>query len=282
MKQPNPVSGYKVDKSSIISLEKGKIPPQAIDLEEVVLGAMMIDKKGVDEVIDILSPDAFYKDAHRYIFEAIFKLFENSQPVDLLTVSSQLKKDEKLDMVGGDFYLISLTQRVSSSAHIEFHARIILQKYIQRSLIKISNEIIEEAYDETKDVFDLLDNAEAKLYEVTQGNVKKSTETAQSLVIQAKKKIEEISNKEGLSGIPSGFDKVDKLTSGWQPSDLVIVAARPGMGKTALTLTMARNIAVNKNIPVAFFSLEMSSVQLITRLISSETGLSSEKLRTAN
>jgi replicative DNA helicase len=280
MKQPNPVQGYKVDKSTIISLEKGKIPPQAIDLEEVVLGAMMIDKKGVDEVIDILSPDAFYKDAHKHIFESIFKLFENSEPVDLLTVSSQLKKDKKLDLAGGDFYLISLTQRVSSSAHIEFHARIILQKYIQRSLIKISNEIIEDAYDETKDVFDLLDNAEAKLYEVTQGNVKKSTESAQSLVIQAKKKIEEISNKEGMSGIPSGFDKLDKLTSGWQPSDLIIVAARPGMGKTAFTLTMARNVAVNSNIPVAFFSLEMSSVQLITRLISSETGLSSEKLRT--
>ncbi|WP_296385158.1 replicative DNA helicase [Winogradskyella sp.] len=280
MKQPNPIQGYKIDKSTIISLEKGKIPPQAIDLEEVVLGAMMIDKKGVDEVIDILSADAFYKDAHKHIFESIFKLFENSEPVDLLTVSSQLKKDEKLDLIGGDFYLISLTQRVSSSAHIEFHARIILQKYIQRSLIKISNEIIEEAYDETKDVFDLLDHAEAKLYEVTQGNVKKSTESAQSLVIQAKKKIEEISNKEGMSGIPSGFDKLDKLTSGWQPSDLVIVAARPGMGKTAFTLTMARNVAVNSNIPVAFFSLEMSSVQLITRLISSETGLSSEKLRT--
>ena len=280
MKQPNPIQGYKIDKSTIISLEKGKIPPQAIDLEEVVLGAMMIDKKGVDEVIDILSADAFYKDAHKHIFESIFKLFENSEPVDLLTVSSQLKKDEKLDLIGGDFYLISLTQRVSSSAHIEFHARIILQKYIQRSLIKISNEIIEEAYDETKDVFDLLDHAEAKLYEVTQGNVKKSTESAQSLVIQAKKKIEEISNKEGMSRIPSGFDKLDKLTSGWQPSDLVIVAARPGMGKTAFTLTMARNVAVNSNIPVAFFSLEMSSVQLITRLISSETGLSSEKLRT--
>ncbi|WP_460219248.1 replicative DNA helicase [Psychroserpens sp. MEBiC05023] len=280
MKQPNQIKGYQVDKSTIISLEKGKIPPQAIDLEEVVLGAMMIDKKGVDEVIDILSAEAFYKEAHKHIFEAIFKLFENSEPVDLLTVSSQLKKDAKLDVIGGDFYLISLTQRVSSSAHIEFHARIILQKYIQRSLIKISNEIIEEAYDETKDVFDLLDNAEAKLYEVTQGNVKKSTETAQSLVIQAKKKIEEISNKEGLSGIPTGFTKLDKLTSGWQPSDLIIVAARPGMGKTALTLTMARNIAVDSNIPVAFFSLEMSSVQLITRLISSETGLSSEKLRT--
>ena len=280
MKQPKQIQGYKVDKSTIISLEKGKIPPQAIDLEEVVLGAMMIDKKGVDEVIDILSPDAFYKDAHKHIFEAIFKLFENSEPVDLLTVSSQLKKDAKLDLVGGDFYLISLTQRVSSSAHIEFHARIILQKFIQRSLIKISNEIIEEAYDETKDVFDLLDQAEAKLYEVTQGNIKKSTETAQSLVIQAKKKIEDISNKEGLSGIPSWFDKLDKLTSGWQESDLIIVAARPGMGKTALTLSMARNIAVNQNIPVAFFSLEMASVQLITRLISSETGLSSEKLRT--
>ncbi|MGF1556937.1 replicative DNA helicase [Paucihalobacter sp.] len=280
MKQTNPTPAYKVDKSTLISLEKGKIPPQAIDLEEVVLGAMMIDKKGVDEVIDILSPEAFYKEAHQHIFEAIYKLFQDSQPVDLLTVSSQLKKDLKLDTVGGDFYLISLTQRVSSSAHIEFHARIILQKFIQRSLIKISSEIIEEAYDETKDVFDLLDNAEAKLYEVTQGNVKKSTETAQSLVIQAKKKIEEIANKEGLSGIPSGFDKLDKLTSGWQPSDLVIIAARPGMGKTALTLSMARNIAVNANIPVAFFSLEMSSVQLITRLISSETGLSSEKLRT--
>jgi replicative DNA helicase len=280
MKQPSPTSAYKVDKSTIISLEKGKIPPQAIDLEEVVLGAMMIDKKGVDEVIDILSPEAFYKEAHQYIFEAILKLFRSSEPVDLLTVSSQLKKDEKLDVIGGDFYLISLTQRVSSSAHIEFHARIILQKFIQRSLIKISNEIIEQAYDETVDVFDLLDVSEAKLYEVTQGNVKKSTETAQSLVIQAKKKIQDISNKEGLSGIPSGFDKLDKLTSGWQPSDLIIVAARPGMGKTALTLSMARNIAVNANIPVAFFSLEMSSVQLITRLISSETGLSSEKLRT--
>ncbi|WP_323788500.1 replicative DNA helicase [Psychroserpens sp.] len=280
MKQPNQIQGYKVDKSTLISLEKGKIPPQAIDLEEVVLGAMMIDKKGVDEVIDILSAEAFYKDSHKHIFEAIFKLFENSEPIDLLTVSSQLKKDAKLDLIGGDFYLISLTQRVSSSAHIEFHARIILQKYIQRSLIKISNEIIEEAYDETKDVFDLLDNAEAKLYEVTQGNVKKSTETAQSLVIQAKKKIEEISNKEGMSGIPTGFTKLDRLTSGWQPSDLIIIAARPGMGKTALTLTMARNIAVDSNIPVAFFSLEMSSVQLITRLISSETNLSSEKLRT--
>ena len=280
MEKPNPVIGHKIDKSTIISLERGKIPPQSVDLEEVVLGAMMIDKKGVDEVIDILHPDVFYKDAHRHIYEAIFKLFETSEPVDLLTVSTQLKKDGKLEVVGGDFYLIKLTQKVASSAHIEFHARIILQKYIQRSLIKISNEIIEDAYNEATDVFDLLDNAESKLYDVTQGNLKRSAETAQNLVIQAKKRIEEIANKEGLSGIPSGFDKVDKLTSGWQPSDLIIIAARPGMGKTALTLSMARNMAVNNNVPVAFFSCEMSSVQLITRLISSETGLSSEKLRT--
>ncbi len=280
MEKSSPVVGHKISKAAIINLEKGKIPPQAVDLEEVVLGAMMIDKKGVDEVIDILHPEVFYKDAHRYIYEAVFKLFESSEPVDLLTVSAQLKKDERLEAAGGDFYLISLTQKVASSAHIEFHARIILQKYIQRSLIKISSEIIEEAYDDGTDVFDLLDNAESKLYEVTQGNLKRSAETAQNLVIQAKKKIEEIANKEGLSGIPSGFEKVDRLTSGWQPSDLVIIAARPGMGKTALTLSMARNMAVNSNIPVAFFSLEMSSVQLITRLISAETGLSSEKLRT--
>ena len=274
------ISPLRVDKSTIINLEKGKLPPQAIDLEEAVLGAMMIDKKGVDEVIDILQPDAFYKDAHKYIFEAIFQLFTDSQPIDLLTVSAQLKKDAKLDLVGGDFYLIQLTQKISSSAHIEFHSRIILQKYIQRSLIKISSEIIEESYDETTDVFELLDKAESKLYEVTQGNIKRSSETAQSLVIQAKKRIEEIANKEGLSGVATGFEKLDKVTSGWQPSDLIIIAARPGMGKTAFVLSMARNVAIDFNQAVAVFSLEMSSVQLITRLISSETGLSSEKLRT--
>jgi len=280
MKSTQQIQGYQIDKSTLIHLERGKIPPQALDLEEVVLGAMMIDKKGVDEVVDLLSPESFYKEAHQHIFAAIIILFEKSDPIDLLTVSGQLKKEGKLEKVGGDFYLISLTQKVSSSAHIEFHARIILQKFIQRSLIKISSEIIEESYDESVDVFDLLDNAESKLYDITLGNVKKSTETAQDLVIQAKKKIEEIANKEGLSGVPSGFERVDKVTSGWQPSDLVIIAARPGMGKTALTLSMARNMAVNNNVPVAFFSLEMSSVQLITRLISSETGLSSEKLRT--
>jgi replicative DNA helicase len=274
------IAPVKVDKATIINLEKGKLPPQVLDLEEAVLGAMMIDKKGVDEVIDILQADAFYKDAHKYIFEAIVQLFVETQPIDLLTVSAQLKKNGKLDLAGGDFYLIQLTQKISSSAHIEFHSRIILQKFIQRSLIRISSEIIEESYDETTDVFDLLDKAESKLYEVTQGNIKRSSETAQSLVLQAKKRIEEIAGQEGLSGVATGFEKLDKITSGWQPSDLIIIAARPAMGKTAFVLSMARNMAIDFGMPVALFSLEMASVQLITRLISSETGLSSEKLRT--
>ena len=264
----------------VVPFEKGKLPPQAIDLEEVVLGAMMIDKKGVDAVIDILHSEAFYKESHQYIFQSIVKLFENTEPIDLLTVSSKLKSDGKLEKAGGEYYLVQLTQKVSSSAHIEFHSRIILQKYIQRKLITISNEIIQKSYSESTDVMDLLDEAESKLYDVAQGNIKTSTETAQNLVIRAKNRIEEIAKQDGLSGVSTGFEKLDKLTSGWQPSDLVIVAARPGMGKTALALSMARNISVKQNIPVAFFSLEMSSVQLITRLISSETGLSSDKLRT--
>tara|TARA_A100000164_G_scaffold8773_1_gene7512 strand:- start:535 stop:2052 length:1518 start_codon:yes stop_codon:yes gene_type:complete len=278
------VSNINVDqygeKASVFSLQKGKLPPQAVDLEEVVLGAMMIDKKGVDEVIDILQPESFYKESHQLIFNAIISLFEKQEPIDIKTVSFQLKKDGNLNSVGGDYYLIELSQKVSSSAHIEFHSRIILQKFIQRKLISISNDIIEESYDETSDVFDLLDKAESKIYDISQRNLKKNTQSAEDLVIAAKKKIEEISKKEGLSGIASGFGEIDRLTSGWQPSDLIIVAARPGMGKTAFTLSMARNISVENNMPVAFFSLEMSAIQLITRLISSETGLNSEKLRT--
>ncbi|WP_144894627.1 replicative DNA helicase [Lutibacter sp. Hel_I_33_5] len=282
MEKTSSFAGKKIDKSRLISLEKGKIPPQAVDLEEAVLGAMMIDKKGIDDVIDILHPDAFYDTKHQEIYAAIYELFQNSQPIDLLTVSNQLKKNAKLELAGGDFYLIRLTQKVASSAHIEFHSRIILQKYIQRKLISISSEIIENAYDETTDVFDLLDDAEGKLFEVTQGNLKKSSEGAGDLVKQALKKIQEIGNKEGMSGLATGFTKLDALTSGWQPSDLIIIAARPGMGKTAFVISMAKNMAIDFNHAVAVFSLEMSSVQLITRMISSETGLTSEKLRKGN
>ncbi len=282
MEEIRSLQGQKVDKARIISLEKGKIPPQALDLEIAVLGAMMIDKKGIDDVIDILHPDAFYDKKHQEIYAAIYTLFQNSEPTDLLTVSQQLRKDGKLELVGGDFYLINLTQKVASSAHIEYHARIILQKYIQRKLISISSDIIETAYDETVDVFDLLDLAEGKLFEVTQGNLKKGSEDAGDLVKQALKKIQDISNQDGMSGLETGFTKLDALTSGWQPSDLIIIAARPGMGKTAFVISMAKNMAIDFGHPVAFFSLEMSSVQLITRMISSETGLTSEKLRKGN
>ena len=280
MEKRNPLKIYETENHAIVNLSDGKIPPQAIDLEEAVLGAMLIDEKGVNEIIELLSPEVFYKRSHQLIYESIERLFRESEPIDLLTVSADLKKNKNFEPAGGDFYLISLSQKVSSSAHIEFHSRIIIQKYIQRKLITISNEIIQKSYNESTDVMDLLDEAESKLYDVAQGNIKTSTESAQNLVIRAKARIEEIAKQEGLSGVSTGFEKLDKLTSGWQPSDLVIIAARPGMGKTALALSMARNISVQQKIPVAFFSLEMSSVQLITRLISSETGLSSDKLRT--
>ncbi|WP_299621789.1 replicative DNA helicase [uncultured Tenacibaculum sp.] len=282
MEKTQSLRGGRVDRSKVVNLEKGKLPPQALDLEEAVLGAMMTDKKGIDEVIDILHPDAFYDRRHQEIYAAVYALFQNSEPIDLLTVSNQLRKDGKLEIAGGDFYIIGLTQKVASSAHIEFHSRIILEKFIQRKLISISSEIIESAYDETTDVFDLLDDAEGKLFEVTQGNLKKGAENAQSLVQQAINKIQEISNKEGMSGLATGFTKLDALTSGWQPTDLIIIAARPGMGKTAFVISMAKNMAIDFNHAVALFSLEMSSVQLITRMISSETGLTSEKLRKGN
>ncbi|SMC43260.1 replicative DNA helicase [Moheibacter sediminis] len=265
----------------VINLERGKIPPQAVDLEEAVLGAMMIDKKGIDEVIDVLTPQVFYKIAHQTIFAAIQKLFHNTQPIDLLTVSNELRNEGKLDLVGGDYYLVQLTQKVSSSAHIEYHSRVLTEKYIFRRLIEISNNVIEKAYDDTSDVFDLLDFSESQLFEITEGGIKKSFTDSNTLVRQAIDKIKAMSEKEGMSGVPSGFERIDKITSGWQESDLVILAARPGMGKTAFILSMARNMAVESQVPVAVFSLEMSSVQLITRMISSETGIDSEKLRKA-
>ncbi len=266
-------------KKSVIDLEQGRIPPQAVDFEEAVLGAVLIDNSAINQVIDILKPESFYKEENQIIFEIVKDLFGDSQPVDILTVANELRTRGKLTDVGGEFYLVSLSQKVSSSAHSEFHARIIVQKHIQREMIRVASGIIDKAFDETTDVFELLDDAEQDLFEVAHGNIAKNYESAQDLIKEAIHKIEEISKKEGLSGVPSGFTKVDRVTAGWQPSDLIILAARPGMGKTAFVLSMARNMAIDHNRPVAVFSLEMSSVQLITRLISGETGLSSEKLR---
>ena len=273
---------YNQPQGAVIALNQGVLPPQAIQMEEAILGALLIDITALSEVIDILHKDAFYKEENKLIFGAISGLFNESSPVDILTVADFLKSEGNLVKAGGESYLAYLSQRVSSSAHVEYHSRIVLQKHIQRELIGISSRIIEKAYDDTIDVLDLLDDAEQQLFNVAQGNLKRNYETSESLIKQAINRIQEISEKEGLSGTPSGFTAVDRVTSGWQPSDLVIIAARPGMGKTAFVLSMARNMAIDHNAKVAVFSLEMSSVQLITRLISSDTGLNSEKLRRGN
>ena len=262
-----------------LSIADGKMPPNALDFERLVIGTFLIDKKGLDHSIDLLTPEVFYDPRHQVIFSTILKLYEGNQPVDLMTISQDLKKDGRLNLAGGDSYIIDLTMGVSSSAHIEYHVRVILEKYILRSLINVSANVIDAAYKESTDVFELLDKAEQSFFEITNGTIKKGFDTANSLVKQAIDTIKSLKDKEGLSGVPSGFRDVDKETGGWQNSDLIIIAARPAMGKTAFLLSMARNIAVGHKIPMALFSLEMASVQLITRMIASETRISSEKLR---
>ena len=267
---------------NIVSLPKGKFYPHSLELEESVLGAILIDTKSLDIVINILQPDVFYKDAHKKIFTAILETYEKSNPIDLNTISEQLKKTGNLDLVGGNYYLIQLTQKIISSANIEFHSKIIQQKFIQRKFIDISHELLNISSNEEIDVKDLIDIAEQKFYEISQGVTKESIKEISTLIMDAKKVIEKTGKEEGINGVPSGFNEIDMTTIGWQPSDLIIIAARPGMGKTSFTLSMAKNITVNHNIPVVFFSLEMSAMQLIMRLISSETDLSSEKLRNGN
>jgi len=264
-------------------LEFGKIQPQAVDLEEAVLGALMLDKEAVNDVIDFLSPDSFYKDQNQKIFKTIQKLFQQSEPIDILTVTEQLKKDGELDMVGGAQYIAQLTNRVASSANVEFHGRIITQKHILRELIRISSDTIKDAYDNTTDVFDLLDRTEQNLFNVAEGNIRKSFDSLTDLMHKALKQIEEAQNKEGaVTGVETGFQELDKVTGGFQPSDLVVIAARPGMGKTAFVLSMARNTAVDFHRPVAVFSLEMSNLQLVNRLIASESELDADKLKKGN
>ncbi len=262
------------------SLDTGRVIPQAVDLEEAVLGALMLEKEAVNDVIDVLSPDSFYKETHQKIFEAIQTLFKNSEPVDILTVTEQLKKNGELDFVGGPHYISLLTNRVASAANVEFHGRIISQKHILRELIRISTDTIKNAYDETIDVFDLLDKTEQSLFGVAEGNIRRSFDKIHDLIHDAVKQIEEAQSKGGgVNGVESGFFELDKVTAGFQPSDLVVIAARPGMGKTAFVLSMARNTAVGFKKPVAIFSLEMSSLQLVNRLIASETELPAEKLK---
>ena len=261
----------------------GKVPPQAMEMEEAVLGALMLEKDALTTVIDILQPETFYSDANQEIFKAIRDLFNNSEPVDMRTVVAQLRKNGKLEFVGGSYYIAELTSKISSAANIEHHARIILEMSIKRELIRVASEIHGMAYEDTTDVFHLLDRTEQSLFEISEANIRKNYDNMRSLMVQAISELEERKNhKDELTGVPSGFSALDRVTSGWQKSDLVIIAARPAMGKTAFILSALRNAAVDFEKPVAIFSLEMSSVQLVNRLISAEAELESEKIKKGN
>lgn len=261
----------------------GKLPPQAIDLEEAVLGALMLEKDALTAVVDILTAESFYKDSHKEIYQAILDLFNASEPIDLLTVTNQLRKNGKLEVAGGAYFITELTSRVSSAANVEYHARIITEQSMKREMIQIASEIQRDAYEDTTDVFELLDKMEQSLFEISENHIRKNYADMRSIMREAITELEsKKGQKDGLTGVPSGFTALDRVTSGWQKSDLVIIAARPAMGKTAFVLSVLRNAAVDHNRPVAIFSLEMSSIQLVNRLISSEAELDSEKIKKGN
>lgn len=264
------------------SMVYGKIPPQAKELEEAVLGAIMIEKGVFDVVIEILKkPECFYVEAHQKIFYACMELANKNQAIDILTVVEELRFRGDLDLVGGAFYVSKLTNMVASSANVEAHAKIVLQKYIQRELIKLSSEIVSDAFEDTTDVFDLLDDAEAKLFNITNNYLKNDYNDIIGAMTESIERIDNLRKQtDDISGVPSGFQELDKLTYGWQPSDLIILAARPAVGKTAFALNLIRNAAMHptKPVPVAFFSLEMSSSQLVNRLLAAESEILLEKI----
>ncbi len=259
----------------------GVVPPQAIDLEEVVLGALMLEKDSVIAVQEYISPESFYTDQHKLIYKAIESISRDLQPVDLFTVTERLKVEQNLTAAGGAAYLAQLTQKVDSAANVEYYARIIAQKFVQRELISAASHIQRNSYNEEIDVTELIGFAESQIFKVAEGHIKRSVQSSRDILAQAFAQIEEASKSENdFNGVPSGFTDIDKKTLGWQLSDLIIVAARPSMGKTAFVLTMARNMAIEYEQGVAFFSLEMSAVQLMMRLIVAETGLSSPLIKT--
>jgi len=258
----------------------GKMPPQAVELEEAVLGALMLEKDAINHVVDILNAESFYKESHKEIYKAIVDLFSKQEPIDILTVTDQLRKNATLELAGGSYYITELTSKVSSAAHVEFHSRIITEKAIKRELIRIATDVHREAYEDTTDVFDLLDKTEQSLFNVSEINIKKDYADMKSIMAEAILELEAKKlHSDGLTGIPTGFTSLDRITSGWQRSDLVIIAARPSMGKTAFVVSAMRNAAVDFKKPVAIFSLEMASIQLVNRLISAEAELESDKIK---
>ncbi|HNY75350.1 MAG TPA: replicative DNA helicase [Bacteroidales bacterium] len=273
-------SSSKTKKIESIEIIGGKIPPSDLETEEVVLGAILIEPNALATVIDILQPEVFYKEAHQRIFAAVLALYPIGEPIDVITVTNYLRKSGEIDFIGGPAYIAQLTDRVISAANIEYHARILIEKYIQRKLIEISNNIITEAYDATSDAFDTLNEAENALFQINEQNLRRSFRSMPSVLQVVREQIETAYKNQGeYTGVVSGFYQLDQLTGGLQPSDLIIIAARPGMGKTAFALSMARNMAVEFGFPIAFFSLEMTAPQLVIRILSAQTQISSERIR---
>lgn len=262
-----------------IDTSYGHLQPQAPDIEKVVLGALMIDKDAFTVVSEIVRPETFYEPRHQKIFHAIRSLNIQEQPVDIMTVIEQLRKEGSLDDVGGPAYVVELSSRVASSAHIEYHSKILAQKFLARQLISFASKLETEAFDETVDVDELMQRAEGGLFELSQNNMKKDYSHIDPILMEAHKILLKASqNKGGLTGVPTGYNKLDEITSGWQASDLIIIAGRPAMGKTSFALSLAKNIAVDYQQPIAFFSLEMNSVQLVNRLISNVCQVPGSKL----
>ena len=260
-------------------VEGGNIPPQALDVEDAVLGAMLLEPLCVDEAIDQLSPACFYSEQNREVFSAMIELSNEHSPIDLITVSEKLRQRGKLEEVGGPAKLAMLSGKIGSAANIESYTRILRQKTIQRDLISAAHEILRKAYSEEVKVDDLIDDAQSRVYTATQSSDRHSVREIGSVIQEALNRIEAMQDQTGLSGVPSGYATLDRITNGWQPSDLIILAARPSVGKTAFSLNIARNAAVDHHIPTAFFSLEMSSIQLANRLMTSESGLSADKIK---
>ena len=257
----------------------GHLQPQALEIERAVLGALLIDKDAYSVVCEILRPESFYEPRNQIVYEAIQQLSMSEQPVDVLTVAEQLARTGQLEEIGGPAYIAEISSRVASSAHVEYHARIVAQKFLARQLISFASDVETKAFDETIDVDDLMQHAEGALFELSQKNMKKDYTQIDSVVSQAIKVIQEAAkNKDGMTGIASGYHGLDDKTSGWQDSDLVIIAGRPAMGKTAFALSMAKNIAADNQVPMAFFSLEMSNQQLVNRLLSNVCEIEGKKI----
>ncbi|MBQ3711447.1 MAG: replicative DNA helicase [Bacteroidales bacterium] len=262
-----------------LGLEVGNKPPQALDVEESVLGAMMLEPSSVDQALEGLEPECFYDPRHRSVFEAMLELVKNHVPVDIVTVTSKLREKGNLEIVGGASVLAGFTEKVGSAANLEYYIRILKQKAIQRDLITASYQILKDSFDDSIVVDELIDKSESRIYDATRSIARREVQDIGSILKYVVADIEEQQKSTGLGGVPSGYPSIDRVTNGWQPSDLVIIAARPSVGKTAFALNIARNAAVDHHMPVAVFSLEMSCAQLAKRLVVSETGLSGDKIK---